>query len=146
MGWTTSSNELIQGLIRIRQFTTFCGAAPLQEAAATALLMADDEGYYAQLTASYAQKRSIVVDALNEVGLSVLAPQGAFYVIVDVAELDFESGDAFCRHLTKEVGVTAVPCHAFYQNPEDGKHLVRFAFCKTDETLHEAANRLRKLK
>ena len=66
--------------------------------------------------------------------------------MVDISDLDFANDIAFCRYLTTEIGVAAIPPSAFYQNPTDGAGLARFAFCKEDKTLAEAARRLRKLR
>ncbi len=136
--------ELIQAIARVHQFVTFCGAAPLQEAMVTALHSADD--YYAELAAMYQANRDFLVAALHEVGFQPITPHGTYFIMVDISQLEFPDDVAFCRYLTTEIGVAAIPPSVFYHNPVDGAKLARFAFCKTKQTLEEAARRLAKLK
>jgi aspartate/methionine/tyrosine aminotransferase len=142
VGWTITSPALTTAIFRAHQFITFSGAAPLQEAAAIALETADT--YYHTLTTDYQHKRDMLTNVLADVGLTPIVPDGTYFVMVDISRLDFENDVAFCRYLTKEVGVAAIPPSAFYANPIDGASLARFAFCKKEETLTEAAKRLQK--
>jgi aspartate/methionine/tyrosine aminotransferase len=144
VGWAIAASELTQALFRAHQFMTYSGAAPLQEAAATALQIAND--YYAQLADMYQAHRDFLVDALDGAGLKPITPRGTYFVMVDIGHLDFPNDVAFCRYLTTEIGVAAIPPSAFYNDPVDGARLARFAFCKSRETLEEAARRLEKLK
>jgi len=143
VGWAIGAPELVQAIFRVHQFMTYCGAAPLQEGATTALRIADD--YYVELAAMYRQNRDFLLEALREAGLKPITPHGTYFVMVDISDLGFPDDVAFCRHLTTKVGVAAIPPSAFYQNPADGATLARFAFCKTRETLEAAANRLKRL-
>lgn len=144
VGWAVASPEISTAIFRAHQFVTFCGAAPLQEATAFALETSND--YYAQLAADYQQKRDLLVGVLNEIGLDPINPKGTYFVMVDISQLPFEDDVAFCKHLTKEVGVAAIPPSAFFANPADGSGLARFTFCKKNETLEKAAKRLQKLR
>lgn len=146
VGWATGSAELIQALVRIRQFTTFSGAAPLQEGAAVALEVAEGMGYYTELNGLYRRKRDFLMQALRAAGLNAIEPRGTFFVMVDISPLGFENDVDFCYWLVSNVGVGAIPPSAFYDNPQDGATLVRFAFCRTDDVLYEAAERLRGLR
>ncbi len=76
----------------------------------------------------------------------VFVPEGTYYALVDIRSLGFEDDVAFCRMLPEKAGVAAIPCSAFYFSNSPARHLVRFAFCKNDETLHEALRRLKKWK
>jgi aspartate/methionine/tyrosine aminotransferase len=143
VGWAIAAPELVRAIFRVHQFMTYCGAAPLQEGAATALRIAND--YYADLAAMYRQNRDFLLDALREAGLKPITPHGTYFVMVDISELGFPDDVAFCRHLTTEIGVAAIPPSAFYQDPADGATLARFAFCKTRQTLEAAADRLKTL-
>jgi N-succinyldiaminopimelate aminotransferase len=143
VGWAIGAPELVQAIFRVHQFMTYCGAAPLQEGATTALRIAND--YYAELAAMYRQNRDFLLDALREAGLKPITPHGTYFVMVDISDLGFPDDVAFCRHLTTEIGVAAIPPSAFYQNPADGATLARFAFCKTRATLEAAASRLKTL-
>ncbi len=143
VGWTVAAPELTQALFRVHQFMTYSGATPLQEAVATALHASND--YYTELKAMYQSNRDFLVDTLRQAGLKPIAPKGTYFIIANIQELGFPDDVAFCRHLTAEVGVAAIPPSAFYYNPANGASLARFAFCKTRDVLEEAALRLRKL-
>ena len=144
VGWAIAHRTLSKAIFRAHQFMTFSGAAPLQEAAAVAV--ASRQKFYDELIKFYTKKRDFLMDALTEAGLTPIPPQGTYFVMVDISHLGFESDVTFCRYLTQEVGVAAIPPSAFYHNPADGAGLARFAFCKEDKTLEEAARRLRRLK
>ncbi|MBX3056099.1 MAG: aminotransferase class I/II-fold pyridoxal phosphate-dependent enzyme [Anaerolineae bacterium] len=140
IGWVIAHPDLLRAAFRTHQFMTFCGAAPLQEAAAVAL--ATDTGFYTHLAQDYQSKRDFLMQVLAAAGLPPISPAGTYFVIVDISGLGFADDVAFCRYLTTEVGVAAIPPSAFYHNPADGARLARFAFCKSQPTLEEAARRL----
>lgn len=145
VGWAVGPADLVTAVFRSHQFITYSGAAPLQEAAAVALETAVANTYYAELQAMYQAKRDYLVGALREVGLRPFVPQGAYFVMADISHLGFANDRDFCRYLTTEIGVTAIPPGAFYHQPADGAGMARFAFCKSDDVLAEAARRLRRL-
>ena len=126
---------------KVHDFLTVGAAAPLQEAAVTALNFEDD--YYRQLRIDYTQKRDLFLAGLDRLGLRYTTPQGAYYVMVDIAEYGVENDLAFCEWLAREVGVAAVPGSSFFR--EDVNTLIRFHFAKRTETLTEALNRLESL-
>jgi N-succinyldiaminopimelate aminotransferase len=140
VGWAIASPLLTQAIFRAHQFITFCGAAPLQAAAVTALQIGND--YYTELATMYQAKRDFLAAALRQAGLKPFLPQGTYFIMVDISPLGFPNDVAFCRHLTSEVGVAAIPPSAFYHRPADGAQLARFAFCKAQATLETAAERL----
>ncbi len=144
VGWAVAPAELCQAVFRVHQFVTYAGATPLQEGAATALHSSDD--YYAELAAMYQANRDFLARALAEAGLEPILPQGTYFIMVDISRLGFPDDIAFCRYLTIEIGVAAIPPSAFYFNPANRANLARFAFCKSRTTLEEAARRLLKLK
>jgi len=144
VGWTIAPNNLIQAVMRGHQFITFCGAAPLQEAAVTA--METTYSYYSELANMYQRKRDFLLNALHQAGLKPIPPRGTYFIMVDIGRLGYADDVAFCRHLTTQIGVAAIPPSAFYHNPADGAQLARFAFCKTGKILEEAAMRLLRLK
>lgn len=143
VGWAVAPAPLIQAIFRVHQFLTFCGAAPLQEATAVALEASDD--YYHIFLHDYTIRRTFLLNALENAGLQPLPPDGTYFVMVDIRNQGFANDVAFCRYLTQEIGVAAIPPSAFYQNPADGATLARFAFCKSQATLEKAAERLQKL-
>ncbi len=83
---------------------------------------------------------------LDEVGFRCFRPRGAYYVMTDISAFGFENDLEFTKYLVKEIGVAAVPGSSFYNDPRDGAQQVRFAFCKRDETLDAAGERLQKLR
>lgn len=88
-------------------------------------------------------KKSILVEGLKSVGFTVFSSSGTYFVVVDHTPFGKENDVAFCEYLIKEVGVVAIPTSVFYQNPEEGKNLVRFTFCKDEETLKSAVDRMK---
>ena len=115
------------------------GALPLGGANTTFDLVA--------LSATASGGATITLDpSVANPGLGVLTPAGTYFVQTDIRPLGFEDDFEFCRMLPREIGVAAIPTSAFYSDREAGKHLVRFAFCKTDAVLDEGLRRLRKLK
>ncbi|KAK1554147.1 hypothetical protein Q3G72_008512 [Acer saccharum] len=110
--------------------------------AAIAALKAPDS-YYEELKRDYSAKKAILVEGLNAVGLKVFPSSGTYFVIVDHTPFGLENDIAFCEYLIKEVGVVAIPTSVFYLNPEDGKNLVRFTFCKDEGTLRAAVERMK---
>ncbi|MCB8983872.1 MAG: aminotransferase class I/II-fold pyridoxal phosphate-dependent enzyme [Ardenticatenaceae bacterium] len=145
VGWAVGPRELITAVFRTHQFITYSGAAPLQEAAAVALETAVANTYYADLQKAYQARRDFLVEALQAAGLRPFVPQGAYFVMADISHLGFADDRAFCRYLTTEIGVAAIPPSAFYHHAADGAGMARFAFCKSDPVLAEAAQRLRRL-
>jgi N-succinyldiaminopimelate aminotransferase len=142
VGWAVARPPLTEAVRASHQFLTFCTPGPFQAAMAQALEM--DDGYYEELLAGYVARRERLCNALAELGLDVLWPEGTYYASVQVGDLDFADDLDFCRHLTTEVGVAAIPSSFFYDRRRGGRDLVRFCFCKKDETLEEGIRRLRK--
>ena len=142
LGYVIGAPAVIDSARKVHDFLTVGAAAPLQEAAVTALQFGDD--YYAELLASYTRKRDVFVGALDEAGLRYTTPQGAYYVLVDVSEFTADDDIGFCEWLAREVGVAAVPGSSFFHEPV--RHLIRFHFAKREETLAEAGERLKRLR
>ncbi|KAL0438082.1 UNVERIFIED_CONTAM: putative N-succinyldiaminopimelate aminotransferase DapC [Sesamum latifolium] len=113
----------------------------MQYAAATALRAPDS--YYKELRRDYMVKKAILVEGLKSVGFIVYPSSGTYFVVVDHTPFGLENDVAFCEYLIKEVGVIAIPTSVFYLNPEEGKNLVRFTFCKDEETLRTAVKRMK---
>jgi aminotransferase len=136
--------EITSAIRKVHDFLTVGAPAPLQEAGAAALEM--DARYYKRLAQGYRARRDRLVPVLNEVGFRCYQPRGAYYVMTDISGFGFEDDMQFSSYLVKEIGVAVVPGSSFYDDPRDGAQQVRFAFCKRDETLDDAARRLKKLK
>jgi aminotransferase len=144
VGWTIAPAALTDGIRKTHDFLTVGAAAPLQAAGVAAMEL--PAGYYDELAARYRARRDLLCGALAEVGFGVSVPEGAYYVMCDTRALDPAGDDvAFARRLVREIGVACVPGSSFFADPADGRHIIRFAFPKREETLREAAARLRKL-
>lgn len=144
IGYSCASPDLTRALRTVHQFVTFCTATPLQHAMSAALRAGD--AYFTDLAAGYRRRRDKLCGGLAEVGFDVLTPAGTYFVLADIRPLGWDDDVAFCRMLPGRVGVAAIPPTAFYQNKAEGRHLVRFAFCKTDAVLDEAIRRLERLR
>jgi N-succinyldiaminopimelate aminotransferase len=146
IGWAWGPPALVGALQAAHQFLTFCSATPLQLAIAHALTALGPD-FYAELRAMYRRKRDALAAALGEAGLRVGPCAGTYFLLADFSAV-FDGDDrAFCRWLVERHGVAAIPPSVFYsRDPEAGRRLVRFAFCKQDATLEQAAARLRGLR
>jgi len=141
LGYLIAPAEIINGAKQIHDFLTVGAASPLQEAAVTALKF--DKQYYQELEKKYEKKRDFFLKGLDEIGLKYTKPQGAYYIMVDISEFNFEDDLEFCEWMIKEVGVAAVPGSSFFK--DDINHLIRFHYAKKKETLKKALARLEKL-
>ena len=144
VGWTIACRELTNSIRKVHDFLTVGAAAPLQEAGVAAVGL--PESYYQKLAADYAKRRDCLLSVLEECGFTCFRPLGAYYIMTDISRFGFPDDASFVKYLIQDVGVAAVPGSSFYSNPADGRQQVRFTFCKKQETLDEAARRLRKLK
>ena len=144
IGWAAAPPDLTAAVRAAHQFVTFATATPLQHAAAAALDA--PKSYYDELLASYRRKRDYLTSELSALGFDVHPAHGTYFCCAGFSR--FHDGDdaAFCRWLTTEIGVAALPPSSFYGKSDDGKRYARFAFCKKDETLREGVRRLAVLK
>jgi len=144
VGWTIAPPDITGAIRKVHDFLTVGAAAPLQAAAAAALALPED--YYRDLAASYRVKRDRLLAILRGVGFVCFVPRGAYYIMTDISAFGFPDDVAFARHLVSEIGVASVPGSSFYRDPVSGRARVRFCFCKKDETLQAAADRLERLR
>lgn len=140
VGWVIASPALTAGIRKVHDFLTVGAAAPLQQAGAVAMAMPDS--YYHGLAAAYRERRDLLVGALTAAGFRTWVPDGAYYVMTDIAEATSDDDVTFARRLVAERGVAAVPGTSFYSRRELGRTKLRFAFPKRAATLREAADRL----
>ena len=145
IGWATGPKDMVAAAQAAHQFITFATATPLQHATAYAL-REHGAAFFETLRAEYSERRDRLLASLRQAGLHVPTPAGAYYLLADFTER-FDGDDvAFAKHLTTEVGVTAIPPSFFYPaHPELGRRLIRFAFCKRLATLDAAIERLARL-
>jgi N-succinyldiaminopimelate aminotransferase len=144
VGWVNGPAELVHAVRAVKQFLTYVSGAPFQPAIAAALALPDS--FYTGLATDLQRKRDLLSDGLREAGFTVFDTAGTYFVVTDVTALGFTDGAEFCWSLPERVGVAAVPVSVFCADPDLGRSLVRFAFCKRDEVLEEAVARLAALR
>jgi N-succinyldiaminopimelate aminotransferase len=140
IGWLHGRPELVAAVRAVKQFLTFVSGGPLQPAVAAALGLGDD--FYTDLAASMQRKRDLLVDGLVAAGLEVFPTSGTYFVITDAAPLGYADGIELCQRLPDLIGVAAVPVSVFCDDKDSTRSLVRFAYCKRDDVLAEAVDRL----
>ncbi|MGH8013968.1 MAG: pyridoxal phosphate-dependent aminotransferase, partial [Candidatus Binataceae bacterium] len=143
LAYTIASARLTSAIRKVHDFLTVGAPHPLQEAGATALRL--PHSFHSELAATYERKRSMLFNALTAAGLKCRLPQGAYYIIADIAHLGFADDFAAANFMLDEVGVAAVPGSSFYHRSELGRRMLRFTFSKADRTLEMAAMRLKSL-
>jgi aminotransferase len=141
LGYIIASKHIIEGARKVHDFLTVGAAAPLQEAALTALHFNDV--YYAKLKEDYTERRDFFLNGLKRLNLKYSTPKGAYYVLVDISGFGAESDIEFCEWMAKEIGVAGVPGSSFFK--EDIQNYIRFHFAKSIDTLAEALKRLEQL-
>jgi len=140
VGWAVGPPPLVQAVTKAKQFLTYTSGAPLQPAIAIALGL--PEGYYADAASSLQARRDQLCAGLAKLGLEVRVPEGTYFATTDVRALGADDGMQFCLDLPARAGVVAIPHSVFADDPETGRSLVRWAFCKRPEVLDEALDRL----
>jgi aminotransferase len=141
VGWIIAPPAVTDAIRKVHDFLTVGSPAPLQEAVGVALEQCDAD-FYRTLSSQYRERREILCGALTAAGFRITPPEGAYYVLADFTGLSELSDVEFSYWLTKEIGVTPVPGSSFYRDKAMGKGFVRFAFCKTNELLRQAGERL----
>jgi N-succinyldiaminopimelate aminotransferase len=142
-GWITAPARYVRAVQTVKQFLTYAVSAPYQRAAAYAL--ANETAWVGELRASLQAKRDRLVAGLEAAGFTAYRPQGTYFVQADIRPLGFSDGLELARALPGKAGVVAIPTQVFYDHADAGAHFVRFAFCKKDEVIDEAVERLRRL-
>ncbi len=145
IGWACGPEPLITAVRAAKQFLTYVGGAPFQPAIAHALR--HEMAWVAGLRESLQHKRDRLIQGLTSAGFEIYRPQGTYFVVTDIRPVAARlgrpaDGMAFCLDLPRLAGVVAVPQQVFHDDPADGAAFVRFAFCKQDEIIDEAAARL----
>jgi N-succinyldiaminopimelate aminotransferase len=144
VGWVTGPAPAVAAVRGVKQFLTYVGSGPFQPAVAAGLRLPDE--VYAGLASSLAAKRDRLLAGLEAVGMPVSVPEGTYFVVADAAPLGVRDAMDFCLELPARAGVVAVPVSVFHDDPASAPTLLRFAFCKRDEVLDEACNRLAALR
>ncbi len=144
VGWVTGSPELVTAVRTAKQFLTYVSSGPFQYAVAVGLALPD--AFYTGLAAGLRHRRDLLASGLRAAGFDVFTPAGTYFITTDIAGLGEPDGLAFCRSLPHRCGVVAVPNVVFYDDRQAGRSQVRFAFCKREEVLADAAARLGSLR
>ncbi|MFK4034659.1 pyridoxal phosphate-dependent aminotransferase [Nonomuraea wenchangensis] len=142
-GWVCAPAPLVTAVQTVKQFLTFTASAPWQLAVAYGLR--HELEWVSALRSGLQDKRDRLMEGLAAAGFEVLRPAGTYFVQTDIRPLGFTDGLELTRRLPELAGVVAIPTQVFYDRPERGRHYVRFAFCKKDEVIDEAAARLKRL-
>ncbi|CAL9473607.1 pyridoxal phosphate-dependent aminotransferase [Streptomyces sp. enrichment culture] len=143
VGWVTGSPELVTAVRSAKQYLTYVSAGPFQYAVAEALAL--PESYFTGLRDDLQRKRDLLGDGLRAAGFETYMPRGTYFITTDITPLGEKDAHAFCRALPERCGVVAIPNSVFYDDPGVSRSHVRFAFCKRDDVLDEAANRLQRM-
>jgi aminotransferase len=143
VGYAIAPPALTEGIRKVHDFLTVGAAAPLQEAGVRALSL--PESYYAELARAYQARRDLLLEGLKEVGFQCTVPRGAYYIMADTSSLTADDDVAFTRRLIEDIGVAVVPGSSFFHEPGKGSRYIRFCFCKQEQTLSAAVDRLRRL-
>jgi len=140
IGWATGPAELVAAVEGAKNWLSFASGAPLQPAIAHALT--HELGFPRALRADLQGKRDLLCEGLGKLDVDVRVPEGTYFVTTDVRRLGWPDGRAFCLALPERAGVVAIPSQGFYDDKEEGRHLVRWAFCKTEDVIREGLARL----
>jgi N-succinyldiaminopimelate aminotransferase len=140
IGWATGPADLVRATMLAKQFLTYTSGAPLQPAIAAALGLPNE--YYTGFAKTLQGKRDRLCAGLRDVGFEVFVPEGTYFVTTDIRPLGFDDGVSFCLGLPERCGVVAIPHEVFYDDKAAGRPLVRWAFCKQDDVIDVAIERL----
>ena len=146
IGWICGPAPLVSAVRTAKQFLTYVNGGPFQPAVAAGLALPD--AYFTAVAEDLQYRRDVLVRGLAGAGLPVISPEATYFATVDVRAVQPDGdGLAFCRTLPERAGIVAIPTVVFYDpvHAHLGRHLVRFAFCKSDEVLGKAVERLGRL-
>lgn len=140
LGWAIGPPHLTAGIRSAHQFLTFTTPTPVQHGGIAA--MHAPESFFDELRDDYRRKRDILAGGLLERGFDVYLPEGTYFLMAGFSSFGFDDDRKFAHHMVEKAGVVAIPPSVFYNSPNDGKTLIRFAFCKDESMLAEAIERL----
>ncbi len=144
VGYSIAPPAITAAIRKMHDFITVGAPAPLQDAGAVALGLPDT--YYEDLARRYQERRDRMIKMLDDSGFDYIVPKGAYYMMSDITRWGFRNDIEMSKFLVTDIGVATVPGSSFFSNPESGKDLIRFTFCKKPETLAAAAERLQKMR
>lgn len=144
IGWACAPAPLIAATRMAKQLFTFAGGSPFQPAIAAGLRLPDQ--YFQALASDLQHKRDVLMNALDACGLQPITPEGTYFITADIRGRRSDGdGVAFCRELPLLAGIVAIPAAVLYdpRHESEGRHLVRFAFCKELTTISRASDQLK---
>jgi N-succinyldiaminopimelate aminotransferase len=142
IGWASGPAHLVAAVEGAKNWLTYVSGGPLQPAAALGLESHDE--FHQGLAGTLRAKRDLLCDGLESLGMRAYRPDGTYFATTDVSSFGYADGRAFCLALPERAGVVAIPSQVFYDDLEEGRHLVRWAFCKRPEVIEEGLERLAK--
>ena len=140
IGWASGPVDLVAAVEGAKNWLSFASGAPLQPAVAHALDREQD--FPPRLRAELQAKRDLLCEGLGALDMDVRVPEGTYFATSDVRRYGWADGRDFCLALPERAGVVAIPSLVFYDDKEAGRHLVRWAFCKTEDVIREVVERL----
>jgi N-succinyldiaminopimelate aminotransferase len=142
VGWATGPAPLVAAVLAAKQWLTFTSGAPLQPAVAHAL--EHEDAWPLELARDLQRRRDLLLAGLRDLGLEPRTSEGTYFTVTDVEQLGWADGRAFCLGVAERAGVVAIPLQGFHgpESQDAGRHLVRWAFCKTPEVIEEGLDRL----
>ncbi len=144
VGWVTGPQALVHAVTMAHQWIPFDVATPLQRAGASMLRHARQSDYYRELEGGFRRRRDVLLEALAPTPFEPMMPDAGYFVVADSSALGYDDDVALCRDLPARAGVGAIPPSAFYADEHKhlARNLVRLAFCKQEDALLEACQRL----
>jgi aminotransferase len=140
VGWTIAPPEMTASIRKVHDFLTVGPPTPLQYAGAFALSRPPE--FYETHRQFYECQRDLLLGLLADAGLPALKPQGAYYALANISHLGMGRDVEFVKYMVEQVGVACVPGSSFFETKRLGEDWVRFCFCKKEETLRAAGERL----
>lgn len=144
LGYLIADAKWLNAMAYFHDLTYVCAPAPLQHGVTAGLEQLGPE-FYKQLATDHLDKRTRIVAALNDAGMTPYIPRGAYYILADASQIPGETAALKARTLLAKTGVAAVAGSAFFR-PGHGEDLLRFCFAKRDKDLDDACARLRSLR
>ena len=142
IGWATGPADLVAAVEGAKNWLSYSSGAPFQPAIAHAL--DHEDAFHRELCADLSRRRDHLCESLESVGLRVFRPEGTYFVTTDTSGFGYADGRAFCAGIAERAKVVAIPSQVFYEDDSDeGRHLVRWAFCKETSVIDEGVGRLR---
>jgi len=142
MGYCVAPHELMAEFRKVHQYVTFSSFTPAQ--IAIAQMLKEQPSHVTELANFYQEKRDLLIKALADSRFTILPSSGTYFLLLDYSAISELKDREFCKWLTEEVGVAAIPLSPFYRKERQGEYqqnnkVIRLCFAKNDDTLLEAA-------